>query len=208
MRIKRVYLALIVIILVVITAAISSIAYANVQSGRIAYVGVHVDRSSYQAGDNVTFRLVPLTKGVDFDVTFIPSSGMQIVRIPDAMGPDGFLADPQALSKVYSYGYGGGLASVPVERYDSRGPSPVLSWNGTIFVYNDYLLDNATGRNQQWMTANSGYYLVVPPPFSSTGHHVQFMLDRSSIFYYQGFQASMNFTRGTDAMPRQCSTAL
>lgn len=47
-------------------ALLASLVYGSVQDSRIAYVAVRTDKEVYTSGENVTFKLVPLTDGIEF----------------------------------------------------------------------------------------------------------------------------------------------
>lgn len=64
MRLKKKYLALIVVIMLVGVAFVASLVYGSVQATRIAYVAVRADQEVFTSAENVTFKLVPLTEGV------------------------------------------------------------------------------------------------------------------------------------------------
>ena len=68
MKLKRRYLVVIVVLMVVMTALVASVVVSSVQGSRIAYVAVSADKESYSMGENVTFKLRPLTSGVDFTI--------------------------------------------------------------------------------------------------------------------------------------------
>lgn len=199
MKLKKKYLAALVALLLVMTAVVSSIIVSSVQGSRIAYVAVSADKESYSLGENVTFKLRPLSQGVDFTIGggyVDPNTGIgygemvTIIRIPDGMDLHSIIDDPDVLNDMYSWRNHNSI-NLPIPAFSSSGESLSMSWNGTIKAYDR----NYTGY--VWGQATAGYYLLYPDHFYSTfssDRVIKFFLDHSSIFYYDGLDVDYNFT--------------
>ena len=198
MKLKKKYLAALVALLLVMTAVVSSIIVSSVQGSRIAYVAVSADKESYSLGENVTFKLRPLSQGVDFTIgggAGDPNYGsyfgevVSIVRIPDDMDPYSIIDDPDVLNDMYSWRNHNSV-NLPIPQFSSSGESLSMSWNGTVWAYDS----NYAGH--VWGQATAGYYLLYPGNnyYYSYDRTVKFFLDHSSIFYYGGLDVDYNFT--------------
>lgn len=194
MRLKKKYLAIIVAAMIVLTAVLASSIVGSVQGSRIAYVAVSADKDVFGMNENVTFKLLPLSQGIQFTVNGMnDGSGVQIVRIPDSIDPDSIINDPNMLSEVWIWGNDHPCPVVPIPQFNSTGEPLELSWNCTKSTY-----DRSTNE-LIWGKATAGYYLLNPRYYSwEYGHAVKFMLDRSSIFYYDGLNVRFDLTISYD----------
>jgi hypothetical protein len=86
-----------------------------------------------------------------------------------------------------------------------------MSWNGTIEIYNDELVNGPeVGWGQEpyrWASATSGHYLLYPRLEWSDGHVTKCMLDESSMFYYDSLNVdiSAEFSSGSFSMSMDIS---
>lgn len=190
MRLKKKYLAIIVVIMLVGVAFVASMVYGSVQSTRVAYVAVRADKEVFTGAEDVTFKLVPLTDGVQFTVDDWYDknwNGVHVVRIPDSVDPGEVVTNISLLNQFSSWDRG--YAIVPTGSFNSTGEALELSWNGTLGVYNF-----VTGE-EDWVGATSGYYLLYPRLQWSYGHVTKFMLDEGAVFYYDSLNANVTIER-------------
>lgn len=195
-RLKKKYLAIIVVVMIVGVALLASLVYSSVQGSRIAYIAVRTDKDVYTSDENVTFRLVPLTDGIEFTMggQNDPRYGMHVVRIPDDVDPAEILTDPLLLDRIYSWERKSII--LPIETFNSADGPLEMSWNGTIQIYNDELVDDPevgwSQKQYQWVSATSGHYLLYPRLQWYAGHVTKCMLDESSIFYYESLNVNIS----------------
>lgn len=194
MKLKGKYLALIVAVMLVLTAVVASLIVSSVQGSRIAYIAVSADKESYSAGENVTFELRPLSQGIEFTIGggyydpygYYRGESMNIIRIPDHLDPYSLIDDTSVMESMYQWRYWDS-ASVPMPAFTSTGDPLSMTWNGTIRSHTDAFEENS------WGQATAGYYVLYPssdsgyyPYPSGSDRTVRFFLDRSSIFHYGG----------------------
>lgn len=192
MKLKKKYLALVIVVMLALTAVVSTMVYGSVQATRIAYVAVQADKKVFEAGENVTFRLIPMSSDIRFTVSgyYYSDAGMHVIRIPDWIDPETMLDDPKMVQNISSWEYGGGMRTViPFPEYNSSGEPLAMSWNGSIYVQSP-----ATGQNGTWAKASSGYYLLYPKFDWVYGNKVKFMLDESAIFRYESITVEYDMT--------------
>jgi hypothetical protein len=198
LRLKRQYIALVVVVMLIATALLASMMSQYAQGGRIAYVSVKTDKTSYTTGENISFRFVPLTDGVYFSTSGIDRSNLMyggqeigsvhIIRIPDSIDPDQIIRDRNMLNKIQSWDNRD--MTVSFDYFNSTDGTKSLEWNGTVtgtaltFV-NGYQFGHFT-----YSKAMAGYYLVYPQFTSLGGHSVKFQLDRNAIFYLDTLKLS------------------
>jgi hypothetical protein len=191
LRLKRQYVALMVVAMLVVTALLASMMSQYAQGGRIAYVSVRMDKDTYSEGEKVTFKFVPLTQGVYFNTTGIsPYDGngyVHIIRIPDGVDPDQIIQDRKMLDKVQSWDDRD--MAVSYAYFDSTEGVKSLEWNATMMNY-QYLNAPYNAYTVTYAKALAGYYLVYPQFESLAGHTVRFQLDRSAIFYLDTLKMS------------------
>jgi hypothetical protein len=213
MRLKKQYVVLIVALMLVVTALLASMMSQYAQGGRIAYVSVKTDKTSYSYGENVTFKFVPLTKDVSFSTSGTdPTYGIyygnepgsvHIVRIPDDVDPHRIMDDRTLLQLVDSWDNRD--MTVSFDYFNSTDGEKSLSWNGTEIQYTYYDQFKTT---VSYNTALGGYYLIYPQFTSLSGHAVKFQLDQNAIFHldslsmtfepsYNGSAVSYNMTVST-----------
>jgi hypothetical protein len=193
MRLKKKYQAVIVAVMIILTAVLASFIVSSVQGTRIAYVAVSADKSSYSYGENITFNLKPLSQGVQFTVSGTsPNEGVRIIRIPDWVDPDKLLSDYSMMSNLTMWGSRSTQTVVPIPQFNSTGDAMALFWNGTISTY------DRDSNGLLWGQATAGYYILYPYYNWMYGHTVKFMLDRSSIFYYDSLKVDFNVTSKTN----------
>ncbi len=191
MRLKKQYTAIIVVVMLVFTAFIATFVLSSVQGSRVAYVAVKADKAVYEMGENVTFKLTPLTPGIECTLNGIGyGSGISMVRLPNDIDPETYLDDAEALQNISSgyYGYGSSGPAVDIPSFTTHGDPLSYSWNGTITAW-----DPATG-NITWGHATAGYYLMYPVNFNNYNTGTKLMLDRSSIFYLGGLKVDFDIT--------------
>lgn len=210
-RLKKKYLAVIVVAMILGVALLASLVYGSVQDSRIAYIAVRADKDVYTSGENVTFKLVSLTDGIEFtmDGRNDLRNGMHVVRIPDSVDPTEILNDPFLLDRMYSWERRSII--LPIETFNSADGPLEMSWNGSIQVYNDELIDDPEvgwyQKQHQWVSATSGYYLLYPRLEWSAGHVTKCMLDESSMFYYDSLNVNISaaFSTGSFSMSMDIS---
>ena len=115
---------------------------------------------------------------------------INIVRIPDGIDPD-WVVDHLLLNEDLSTKPFLGESSLATIHYDyfNGKQSPLnMSWDGRIEVSNIFTEDATS------FPATSGNYLVLPDFQYSTGHQVQFKIDRDAIFHLDGLVAGINMT--------------
>ena len=196
MRLKKKYLVVLVALMLVMTAVVASFVVSSVQGTRIAYVAISADKESYSMGEDVTFKLRPLTQGIDFTIggeSGDPYRGtyygemVTIVRIPDDVDPYSLIDRSGGLNDISMWkSHSPNRASIPIPLFSSSGESLDMSWNGTLRAY------DKTG-SYIWGEATAGYYLLYPE-YYSYGRTVKFFLDHSSIFYYDGLDVDYEIT--------------
>jgi hypothetical protein len=189
-RLKRKYQAVIVAVMIVMTALLSMIVVDSVQGSRVAYVAVRADQSSFEMGENVTFHLVPLTQGVEFAVNgTLEGGGIHVVRLPDDIDPDEFIEDEDAISEMYSWAYQRSMSEpIALPEFNSSGEPLEMVWNGSLARY-----DGMTA-GLVWSKATEGNYLLFPTYNWQSGHATKFMLERASIFHYDSLRVDFNIT--------------
>jgi hypothetical protein len=200
MRLKRKFLALIVVIMLVITTLVASMMVQYTQGGRIAYVGVRTDKSVYSDGEDVTFKFVPLTTGVYFSTsgryqdlyegTYYQGDpnyhAVMIVKIPDGYSPDQVIGQKN-LNSIYSWNSGANMGT-GFDYFNSTDGPLSLRWNATV-MKQSYDTYNGTVTTT-YIKATGGYYIILPSFKSMAGHPVSFQLDRSAIFYIDALKVS------------------
>ncbi|MCG7844205.1 MAG: hypothetical protein MIO90_02090 [Methanomassiliicoccales archaeon] len=197
MKIKRKFLALIVATILIASSVVSLFAYQSAQDNRIAYIGVEADKRVFNSSEMVTFRLISLSEGVEFDVIDhwtawgeFDRCGIYIVKIPETVDPDSLFEDLGALYRLnlqahYHAGH------VHFDHFDDKDEPLQLPWNGT-------LSETIWGENRTTMftTATSGYYVILP----STGDYREgdenyvFVIDEGAVFYYRSLDAHVTAT--------------
>jgi hypothetical protein len=196
MRLKRKFVALIVVVMLVVTALFASMMSQYAQGGRIAYVGVKTDKGTFADGENVSFKFIPLTNGVYFSTSGIDTSygmyygqtigAVHIIRIPADVDPDHIINDKKILSKVQSWDNRD--MTVAFDYFNSTDGTMSLSWNGTVMQY--LYGDSYASPSVIYRKALAGYYLIYPQFTSLDGHSVKFQLDRNAIFYLDTLKLS------------------
>jgi len=188
-RLKRKYLAVIVVIMIVGVAFVASMVYGSVQATRVAYVAVRADQQVFTSAEDVTFQLIPLTEGVQFTVEDQGGRnwyGVHVIRIPDAVDPKEVATNLSLLNMFASWDRG--YAVVPTGSFNSTGEPLSLSWNGTMYM-------PGLVEGKDWVTATSGYYLLYPRLQWSYGHVTKFMLDEGAVFYYDSLRVNISTER-------------
>lgn len=199
MRIKRKYLALVVAIILIAASAISYSVYQTIEDNRVAYITVKVDKESFSAGENVTFRLEAVSKGVEFNITDPGavngdnSGGVNIYRIPDGIDPDDLFDGTYSIYQLnYDFLDGASPTMVHYDYFDSEeGPLEII-WNGSMWVY-DHIFGGLS-----YQPATSGYYLIVPDLEMAYDDHVVCILDKSAVFYYDSFDLKLDIVNNPD----------
>jgi hypothetical protein len=182
--------------MLVITALFASMLSQYAQGGRIAYVAVKTDKVTYINGENVTFKLTPLTSGVYFSTSgldpnyywYNPGANLgtvHIIRIPDGYDPDQVINDKKMLDKIQSWDDRD--MAVGFDYFNSTDGTKSLSWNGTV-MQNNY--DDLGHLSVIYRKALGGYYLIYPQFTSLAGHPVKFQLDRNAIFYLDALRVT------------------
>lgn len=134
---------------------------------------------------------------------------MYVVRIPDEVDPTELLTDPSLLDRIHSWGFGGTI--LPIGTFNSVDGPLEMSWNGTIEIYNNELVNGPeVGWGQEpyrWASATSGHYLLYPRLEWSEGHVTKCMLDESSMFYYESLNVDISaaFSSGSFSMSMDIS---
>ncbi|MBI0582794.1 MAG: hypothetical protein ISF22_01055 [Methanomassiliicoccus sp.] len=183
MRLKKQYLALIVVVMLVLTGLLASWIVGSVQGAKVAYVAVRADKSEFGMDENVTFSLVPLSQDVQFTVSGEhDSAGVYIVRLADDIDPDTYLDDSNAVQNISVRARSDHEPVIPIPRYNSSGEPMRMSWNRTIPQY------DAERGGYVWYKATEGTYLLYPVYQWEYGHATKFMLERASIFHLDGLR--------------------
>lgn len=195
MRIKRQYVALIVVAMLIATALMASMMSQYAQGGRIAYVSVKTDKTTYAEGENVSFKFIPLTAGVyfstygidtDYSMYYDQHMGfVHIIRIPDGIDPDQIIQDRYMLNRIQNWDNRD--MTVSYDYFNSTDGTKSLEWNATVmsYVYSDQFIPT-----KAYSKALAGYYLIYPQFESLAGHSVKFQLDRNAIFYLDTLKMS------------------
>lgn len=203
-RLKKKYLALIMVIMIIGVALLSSVVYSSVQANRIAYIAVRADKEVFTSAENVTFKLIPLAEGVQFTMNeqelYDRYYGVHVVKIPSEIDPAEVTANISLLDKLNSWDRSNII--VPVPSFNSTGEPLELSWNGTMLVGNDLL--NGT----EWVKATSGYYLLYPRLQWSEGHVTKFMLDDNAVFYYDSLSTNISTHHTADSFSMRMDISL
>lgn len=176
--------------MLVVTALFASMLSQYAQGGRIAYVAVETDKYVFTQGENITFRFVPLSSGVDFSTSGVDpryggsgnygiGSGVHIIRIPDGREPDDIINNRTVLDMVQSWDSSD--MTVYFNYFNSTDGTKSLSWNGTVMDPSYYFVQGLPVNT--YHKALAGYYLIYPIFTSLSGHYVKFQLDRKAIFY-------------------------
>jgi hypothetical protein len=128
-RDKRLLVLLLVAVL--ITGSVLAVfVYSIVQANSAASFSVRTDRMIYNAGENVTFKLIVNTPGTDFNITD-PSLGpftyyhgrgvISIIKIPDYVSVDEAIEDLHVenlmMKRIQTYS---SLATVTYGYFDSK----------------------------------------------------------------------------------------
>ncbi len=170
--------------------------------GRTAHISVHVDKHSYDAGENVTFKLIDKTPGVEFNVTepngsplyhFNCQGEIDIIKIPDDIDPDMAMADLSNENLFFRrIGTDIPVATVNYGYFNDRESPKNMSWNGITSV------PNTLNADVSITMATSGYYVILPKFSGASDRKIQFDLDREAIFYYSSMEAKINITNNPD----------
>jgi hypothetical protein len=182
--------------MIVGVALFASLVYGSVQQSRIAYIAVRTDKDVYTSAEDVTFKLMPLTEGIQFTLSgwMDPNyNGVHVIRIPDDVDPAEVVTNTSLLDRFRSWDRG--YANLPIETFNSTGEPLEMSWNGTIRVANELVNDLETEPSNiyyKWANATSGYYLLYPRLQWSYGHVTKFLLDDSAVFYYDSLDVNIS----------------
>jgi hypothetical protein len=202
MNASKVVFALIMVAILFSGSVVAVFVYTNLQNGRIVHISVMMDRPSYSAGENVTFKLIDNTPDIEFNLSdpnsspqniVFGSGEINIVRIPDDVDPDTVVTDlsdenrfQRQLSTELS------VATVHYGYFNSQEAPKNMTWDGTIAVHSPLVEDIS------YTTATTGYYVIVPNFLSAADHRVHFDVDRGAIFYYDSLDARVNITNNPD----------
>ncbi len=191
MRLKRQYVALIVVVMLIVTAVLVSMLSQYAQGGRIAYVSVKADKTTFAEGENVSFSFVPMTPGVEFSTSGIDSGygmsygiavgSVHIVHIPDNVDPDQIIQDRKMMDKISSWDNRDMM--VLFDYFNSSDGTKSLSWNGTQIHFTYDTAHQNSNPSVTYSKALGGYYLIYPQFTPLSGHPVKFQLDRNAIFF-------------------------
>jgi len=213
MRLKKRYLAAIIVFIIIVVAALASVIYSSVQAERIAYIAVHADKDVFTSDENVTFQLVPLTEGVQFTVEGgdgMNGYGVHVIRIPDSVDPKEVVTNVSLLNDIYSWDHG--RVILPVDSFNSTGEPLRMSWDGTLDYYEYYTEYETYAEDEAWANARakatSGYYILCPYLQWSYGHITKFMLDEGAIFYYDSLNVNITTDRSKDSFSMSMNISL
>lgn len=183
--------------MLIATALLASMMSQYAQGGRIAYVSVKTDKTTYVEGENISFKFIPLTDGVYFSTSGIDTDyGMyydqsmgfvHIIRIPDDVDPDQIIQDRHMLNRIQNWDNRD--MAVSFDYFNSTDGTLSLEWNATVikYVYSNYYDVPPTVA---YTKALAGNYLIYPQFESLAGHSVKFQLDRNAIFYLDTLKLS------------------
>ncbi|HEY3419000.1 MAG TPA: hypothetical protein VGK23_00415 [Methanomassiliicoccales archaeon] len=198
MRLKRQYIAWVVVVMLIVTALLASMMSQYAQGGRIAYVSVKTDKTTYSEGENISFKFIPLTDGVYFStsgIDYINSmfngqklGSVHIVRIPDSIDPDQIIRDRNMLNKIQSWDNRD--MTVSFDYFNSTDGTKSLEWNATVMRSAFTYVGNFQMSHYAYTKAMAGYYLIYPQFTSLEGHSVKFQLDKNAIFYLDTLKMS------------------
>jgi hypothetical protein len=199
MKNDKTVLVILVVAILISGTLMAGFAYKTWDDHRIAYISVKTDKTSYEAGEKVTFKLIDNTPDIDFNVTDPNNSpehmtyslgAINIVKIPDGIDPDWvvdhLLANENLATKPFradTY-----VATIHYGYFSSEHSPLNLSWDGKIGAYNDFT-DGFTS-----FPATSGDYLVLPDFQYASIPQIHFKIDDNAIFHYNSLGASINMT--------------
>jgi|WetSurMetagenome_2_1015567.scaffolds.fasta_scaffold135854_2 hypothetical protein len=199
MRIKRKYLALAVAIIIIAASAISYSVYQSIEDNRVAYITVKVDKESFSAGENVTFRLEAITEDVEFNVTDpgavygSNNGGVNIYRIPDVIDPDDLFDGTFSIYQLnFDFFYGDSPTRIHYDYFDSEEGPLEMSWNGSKSIYDRIFTVSS------YQPATSGYYLIAPDLEMAYDDHLVCILDESAVFYYDSMDLKLDIVNNPD----------
>ncbi len=194
-------MAIMIAAILIVSSVVSLFAYQSAQEDRIAYIGVEADKKVFNSSEMVTFRLMSLSEGVEFDVIDhwtawgeFDRCGIYVVKIPETIDPDALFDDLGALYRlnVQAHYHAG---HVHFDHFDDEDELLELSWNGT-------LSETIWGENRTtvFTPATSGYYVILP----STGDYREgdenyvYVIDGGAVFYYRSLDANVTATIAPD----------
>ncbi|MDD1772753.1 MAG: hypothetical protein LUQ09_07515, partial [Methanomassiliicoccales archaeon] len=190
---------LVVAIIIIAASALSYSIYQTIEDNRVAYITVKVDKESFSAGENVTFRLEAVSKDVEFNVSDPGAlyggsyGGVNIYRIPDVVDPDDLFDGTLSIHQLnFDSFYGDSPTRVHYDYFDSDEGPLEMSWNGSMLVH-DRIFAGAS-----YQPATSGYYLIVPDLEMAYDDHVVCILDESAVFYYDSFDLKLDIVNNPD----------
>ncbi|HEY3419453.1 MAG TPA: hypothetical protein VGK23_02785 [Methanomassiliicoccales archaeon] len=202
MNAEKVFFTLILVIILISGWVTALFVYDSIQNSRIIHLAVKVDRPSFEAGENVTFKLIDNTPDIKFNATdpnnspqsiTIGMGEINIVKIPDNIDLDTVVEDLSNKNAINRYFHPEfNVATIHYEYFDSNEKSKNMSWDGAITEYRPFNRDFSPTQ------ATSGYYVIVPNFLGATGHRVELDAPQGAIFYYHGLDAKFNITNDPD----------
>ncbi len=191
-------MAVILAVMLVISSLAAFVAYESVQRNRLGYIGIEVDKEVFTSEEDVTFRLVSLSRNAEFNITDRWNDdvdddfyrGLDLVRVPDIMDAETFLDDLSSLDYLRNHNTYVPLGRAFFDHFDSQDDSLQVTWNGT--VVKEYWDGN--GSFLRYSPAVSGFYVIVPRNSWSADHKVSFLVNERSVFYYDSLDVGMKVT--------------
>lgn len=187
-------LAIIVAGIIIGTAILCAFVYLQIEKDRVVYLTVQADKDVFTSEENVTFRLVSLSRNRDFQLVDSMSDdgvygGIDIWKLPETVDRKALIEDLMASQNFYSrsefYPYAG---IIHFDRFNSEDEPLQLSWNGTVAV-EDW---NEDVHRYRYYPATSGYYIIVPSQsMDFFNEDYTFIIGQEAIFYYDSLDAGI-----------------
>ena len=80
MNVRKIIEVLVIAAFLIIGSSVAVFVYNTMQDDRIAYISVKTDKISYDAGENVTFKLIGNTPDIEFNVTDPGNGPKRVVK--------------------------------------------------------------------------------------------------------------------------------
>jgi len=199
MRIKKQFMAIIIAVILIASSVLAYTTYVSVQEDRVGYIGIEVDKKTFNSSEDVTFHLVSLTDNAKFNITDHwvdwgdeQYDGLDIIRVPDSEDPDTFLDDQNNLDYIhFQSSYYNTVGKAHFNYFNSEDGSLQVTWNRTI-RWDGMVEGNWT---VVYHPAVSGYYVVAPRISwrAEEDNHV-FVIDEKAIFYYDSLDTNITAT--------------
>jgi hypothetical protein len=202
MRVEKLVLVLLLVTLLITSSVAAVFVYNSMENGRIVHISVRTDKTYYDAGEKVTFKLIDNNPNIEFNVTDPNNSPQNIMinrvvinifKIPDDMNLDQVVTDLSNNNQLWEHlQTETGLITVHYDYFSSQETPKSMSWDGMITVH------NTLSEDVLYLPATSGHYVIVPNFLGASDHQIKFNIDRGAIFYYNSLNAGINITNNPD----------